>query len=62
MQEVKLIKKKNKIFEEDEEGLRKLYGTIMATEPDDTGYTVKPAGWGERRTFVPKNWIDREER
>jgi hypothetical protein len=61
MQVIKLIKKGNEIFEEDEEGSRKLYATITATEPDDTGYTVKPAGWGRRRSFVPKNWIDREE-
>jgi len=61
MQEIKLIKKGHRIFEEDEQGLRKLYATITATEPDDSGYTITPVGRGEQRSFIPKNWIDREE-
>jgi len=60
MQAVKLIKRGNEIIEENEEGKRTLYATIIATEPDNTGYTIKPANTLEK-TFIPKNWIDREE-
>ena len=60
MQEIKLIKKGNKIYEENEKGLRTLHATITATESDDTGYTIKVAHTG-RKSFMPKNWIDNEE-
>ena len=60
MKVIKFIKKGNKIYEENEEGSRTLYGTIIKTEPDDSGYTITPATM-LRRTFIPKNWIDKEE-